>query len=464
MDYENDSPHDADEYFPLMPDFGQEWEDRPDVPPDAPTRPIGKEELPPDAPTRPVGEEELPPIERVTASPPDGKPARKRKGLRLPVLIALGALVLIAFAVAGVLVINRITGAVDLSAALPSIFGDEGPVEPGERAGTAIAGSDTAATADTSTPEGVLLEPTTAPGGQAITPSSEPAATADVTEAPAATPTSEPTPTEGPIAVPAAGDVTLQGGVEMIVVPGGTFEMGGGESGEAHQVTLDGFLIDRYEVTNAQWSACASVGACPPPSPQTDVAGEPYYGEEDYEDYPVINVTWYSADAYCQWRGARLPTEAEWEMAARWDPATGEVSAYPWGDTWNPANLNFCDEGCALTTSNPTYDDGYAQTAPVGSFPDGASALGVLDMAGNVAEWVADWYAPDYYADSPEENPTGPMNGEERVVRGGSWGVANADLFRSTLRSAFEPVASGPGVGLRCALDAEKRERPGGDN
>jgi formylglycine-generating enzyme required for sulfatase activity len=437
MDHDNDSPHDADEFFPLMPDFGEEREEGAGVPPDAPTRPIG--------------EGELPPIRRVSASQPGGRQVRKRRNIRPPVLIGLSALVLIVFVVAGWLAVNLVMGRVDLSAALPSVFGDEGGIEPGEEAGTPIAGPDTAATADTPTPEGMLLEPTTPADGQAITPSPEPTAT----------PTSAPTPTEGPTAAPAAGDMTLQGGVEMIVVPGGTFEMGGGESGEAHEVTLDGFLIDRYEVTNAQWSACASVGACPPPNPQTDVAGDPYYGEEDYADYPVINVTWYSADAYCQWRGARLPTEAEWEMAARWDPETGEVSAYPWGDTWDPANLNFCDKSCALTSSNPTYDDGYAQAAPVGSFPGGASPLGVLDMAGNVAEWVADWYAPDYYADSPGENPTGPPDGEERVVRGGSWGVANADLFRSTLRSAFEPVASGPGVGVRCALDAAKRQRPG---
>ena len=289
---------------------------------------------------------------------------------------------------------------------------------------------------------GALIEPTAAP---------------PLSETPAVRVTLlPPSPTDTP--TPSVGSSIVQAGVRMIYVPGGTFAMGSRfapEEGPIHDVTLSPYYIDQYEVTNAQWLACVSAGGCADPDVTTAYDGTPYYGVAAFDNYPVVNVTWYEADAYCQWRGARLPTEAEWEMAARWNPATGAVTIYPWGDDWDPLRLNFCDASCPLTANaDSSADDGWPQVAPVGSFPDGASPVGALDMAGNVAEWVADWYSAGYYAASPAENPTGPASGTLRVVRGGAWGVGR-DLLRSTARSRFSPDLFGAGLGLRCAVSAD---------
>ncbi len=250
----------------------------------------------------------------------------------------------------------------------------------------------------------------------------------------------------------------LHHGVEMVLVPGGSFVMGSevrSDESPPHIVTLSPYYMDLYEVTNEQWAECVTAGACAPPH-ATDLVGQPYYGEEAYAKYPVVYVSWADADAYCRWRGARLPTEAEWEMAARWDAAEGRARIYPWGDEWDdPASrLNYCDASCPLAGADTAFNDGWALTAPVGSFPAGFSAAGIADLAGNVAEWVADWYAPDYYAVSPEVDPQGPADGTQRVVRGGAWGVGSADLLRSAVRSHYLPDDYGPGVGVRCALSA----------
>lgn len=281
---------------------------------------------------------------------------------------------------------------------------------------------------------GVLIEPTGSPG------------TPGAGESPApVTPTPDGT--------------FLQEGVPMVYVIGGTFMMGSQAAereSPIHEVTLDPYYIDQYEVTNAQWAACVAAGVCSPPASTDAYDGTPYYGVEDFDNYPVVYVSWDDADAYCRWRGARLPTEAEWEMAARWNPDTGEVTVYPWGDEWDPARANYCDASCLLTDSSfldPDFDDGWPQMAPVGSFPLGASPVGALDMAGNVAEWVADWFSRTYYAIAPAENPTGPATGTERVVRGGAWGVSSNGV-RSAARSSFAPYSEGPGLGFRCAISA----------
>ncbi|HOA25262.1 MAG TPA: SUMF1/EgtB/PvdO family nonheme iron enzyme [Aggregatilineales bacterium] len=246
-----------------------------------------------------------------------------------------------------------------------------------------------------------------------------------------------------------------QRGTEMVLVPGGTFLMGGGPAEPAHEVTLDAFYIDRYEVSQEQWQQCVVEGACLPPSPTGDEPGEDTYGLAEFARHPVTNINWQNANAYCRWRGGALPTEAQWEMAARWNPVTGAVSIYPWGDEWDAARLNTCDASCPLEEANLDTDDGWRQTAPVDSFPEGASPVGAFNMVGNVAEWIADWYAEDYYENAPAKNPTGPESGTERVVRGGAWNIADPALFDARARSSFDPTNGSPGIGVRCIIPAD---------
>jgi len=242
--------------------------------------------------------------------------------------------------------------------------------------------------------------------------------------------------------------------VPMVLVPAGSFEMGNddGKPDErpAHTVTLDAFYIDQYEVTNAQYAACVEAGVCDPPSRTDSETRLSYYGDPQYDDYPVVGVTWSAARTYCQWRGARLPTEAEWEKAARGT----EGYLYPWGDEFDPSRLNYCDlncdDCCGIPWADLQHDDGYADTAPVGSYPDGASPYGVYDLAGNVWEWVADWYDQGYYAISPAENPAGPSSGVQRVMRGGGI-FEEAYYTRATMRRRFMPDVYSTSVGFRCA-------------
>ncbi|MBN1310797.1 MAG: SUMF1/EgtB/PvdO family nonheme iron enzyme [Anaerolineae bacterium] len=260
------------------------------------------------------------------------------------------------------------------------------------------------------------------------------------------------------------GQDIIQAGVSMVYVTGGTFMMGndaGGVASPVHEVILSPFFIDTYEVTNQLWAACVDAGACSEPGSTGSYTGEPYYGVEAFEDYPVIYVSWFDADAYCHWRGARLPTEAEWEMAARWDPSADASLVYPWGNDWDRANLNYCDSSCAYVDPgfvDPTYDDGWPQMAPVGSFPGGVSPFGAFDMAGNVTEWVADWYSSSYYAVSPAKNPTGPSTGTTKGVRGGAWSL-NQALTTGSVRARFDPLTKSAAIGFRCAISANAVSR-----
>ena len=245
-------------------------------------------------------------------------------------------------------------------------------------------------------------------------------------------------------------EITDEKGVEMILIPEGTFVMGSDASNfdyekPAHQVALDAYYIDKYEVTNALYKACVDEGVCDQP------VNPGVYSDSQFAQYPVTFVKWQMAVDFCEWRGARLPTEAEWEKAAR---GTDERS-YPWGNEFVDSNANFCDGKCILAAADKSIDDGYQEAAPVGSYPKGVSPYGVYDMAGNVWEWVADWADEDYYANSPEANPQGPETGKLRNIRGGSWHDPQGFLL-SYARGANQPSLILKELGIRCARNASE--------
>ena len=233
----------------------------------------------------------------------------------------------------------------------------------------------------------------------------------------------------------AAGDTWTRSADDMVMVyvPAGEFQMGSetGQDNEkpVHTVAVDGFWLDRTEVTNAQYGKCVTAGKCYP----SQFAVSSYLNGATQ---PVAGMSWHAAVAYCEWAGGRLPTEAEWEYAARGP----EGSKYPWGSNWQEKVAN-CNESICK--------DGYEYTAPVGSFPRGASWVGALDLAGNVWEWVADWYGD--YPSGRQVNPTGPQNGDYRVLRGGSW-VSNEEGVRGAQRYKYMPNNTYGNNGLRCAL------------
>ncbi len=231
-----------------------------------------------------------------------------------------------------------------------------------------------------------------------------------------------------------------------ILIPAGPFQMGCSPADTQcaesekplHTVTLAAYYIDTYEVTNARWAACVAAGACGDNTPESATRPS-YYGNPIYANYPRIAVNWIWAAGFCAWEGKRLPTEAEWEKAAR---GSGDTRIYPWGNT--------APNGTRLNFNNPSGD-----TAAVGSYPSGASPYGVMDMSGNVAEWVNDWYAEDYYSVSPPANPQGPALEpgpfSYSVVRGGSWESALGEV-RATARGMGMPGSNWSyRLGFRCA-------------
>ncbi len=212
--------------------------------------------------------------------------------------------------------------------------------------------------------------------------------------------------------------VNEKDGSVLIEIPAGEFTMGSndGDSDEkpVHTVYLDKYYIGKYEVTVGQFRKfCNATGKTMPEQPSWN----------NRDDHPVVNVNWNDAKAYCDWAGLRLPTEAEWEKAAR----GSEARVYPWGSTWDNTKCNSSENG-----------DSYSNTSPVGSFPSGVSPYGCYDMAGNVWEWCNDWYGGNYYGSSPTSNPAGPSSGTYRVLRGGSW-CTNGNNCRSANRSWNSP-------------------------
>jgi eukaryotic-like serine/threonine-protein kinase len=226
---------------------------------------------------------------------------------------------------------------------------------------------------------------------------------------------------------------------ELLVLAGG-FTMGSNAYADdekpAHEVYLDDYYIDQTEVTNAMYALCVAAGKCDPPAQNGSKLRDQYYGNSDYASYPVIFVTWDQASAYCAWAGAALPTEAQWEKAAH-GPAEQK---YPWGNNLDPAQASH------LANFNEIIGD----TTQVGRYPDGASFYRALDMAGNVVEWVQDWFGEDYYARSPQQNPTGPIKAKLKVARGGSFRI-DADSMRTTARLHWSPSTASNNLGFRCA-------------
>lgn len=305
----------------------------------------------------------------------------------------------------------------------------------------------------TATPRVIVVTPETSPGTAA--PISTPGAAG--TSSPPAEPGKAGTEWTSPI-----------DGMTLVYIPAGTFWMGSPRNDPyakpdevpQHRPVLSAYWVDRTEVTNAMYAGCVGAGACAaPPTQFSDFSPHAYYGDAAYADYPVVDVDWNQAQAYCTWAGGRLPTEAEWEKAAR----GLDARRFPW--EWIgvpvPDKLNFCDVSCAFDFGLTQVSDGYAETAPVGSYPKGASPYGALDMAGNVWQWVSDWYSATYYAMSPATDPTGSDTGTLRVIRGGSWldGPYGGVLIhaRSANRFAQDPSTAKSDIGFRCALPAPAR-------
>jgi len=318
------------------------------------------------------------------------------------------------------------------------------------------------------------LTPTLAAGSPSLsaTPSSQAPALPTQTQAVNPSPTSPARVTAVPTAgvtatipaTPGIGSTRLSeiDGAKLVYVPAGEFGMGSSEAQyfaavrlclnaggkqdfcnkwemlekPLHTVFLDAFWIDQTEVTNAMYAMCVGAGTCQPPGHTNSQNHKLYYGEDQFADFPVIWVDWNQANAYCQWAGRQLPSEAQWEKAARGT----DGRTYPWGEGMDchKANINGCT----------------GDTTPVGSYPAGASPYGALDMAGNVAEWVADWYGASYYASSPKSNPTGPTSGDSKILRGGSWDVDIYNGGRSAYRDECGATCRLSDIGFRCAISA----------
>jgi len=263
--------------------------------------------------------------------------------------------------------------------------------------------------------------------------------------------------------------VSEKDGMPQMYIPAGEFTMGW-EGSDAtldvlpgpfpdfleHTVYLDGYWMDKYAVTNGQYQQCVAEGICRPCA-QNNIPpqGIAYFTEPEFANYPVVNVSWYMARDYCQWAGRRLPTEAEWEKAARGT----DGRKYPWGnEPYSEDKANICDVNCPPAKKgeigNTSFDDGYAGPAPVGSYPAGASPYGLMDMAGNIWEWTstaAEIYP--YDASDGREDLYDVADGEkwpERILRGGPWSNG-IGYQRSSFRYRAVAIYWNFNMGIRCA-------------
>ncbi len=245
-------------------------------------------------------------------------------------------------------------------------------------------------------------------------------------------------------------------GMPQVYIPTGILHMGGydiraaQDEFPAHDVALDAYWMDQLEVTNAMYALCVTAGACGLPRNLGTARKAEYFNSPEFKDHPVIYVTWGQAKTYCEWASRRLPSEAEWERAARGD----DFRTFPWGE--DKADHRFANFNMLVT-----------DTSRVGSYAMGASPFGIMDMAGNVAEWTNDYYDFDFYLTTPLDNPTGPSSSSSlnRVVRGGSLGDAEINIRvskRSSVRGSNLSAVPGsdlylgefsPRIGFRCAED-----------
>jgi formylglycine-generating enzyme required for sulfatase activity len=312
-----------------------------------------------------------------------------------------------------------------------------GPATPTTIAAIPSTTDESVAVIPSATDEVTVTEPPT----EATTES--PTITASPTTPPTEPPTQDVTPTAeiSPTPMPL---IIVQSGTDMVLIPEGPFMMGSRvglqDEGPVHEVFLDSYYIDRNEVTIGGYKHCVDAGACAVPEVVRSRTRFIYYGPPEYDVYPIVNVTWQEAETFCEWRGSNLPTEAQWEKAARWDADAKEAREFPWG-------TNAVD-GFFLNFGGSRFGD----TVGVGRYPPGRSWYGVNDMSGNVAEWVYDWFSEDFYSITPYTNPIGPETGTEKVFRGGSYASFGAEL-RSAARQHGDPDSRNEAVGFRCAYN-----------
>jgi formylglycine-generating enzyme required for sulfatase activity len=278
----------------------------------------------------------------------------------------------------------------------------------------------------------------------------------------------------------------------MVLLPGGPFLMGTDDpggfpadgEGPVREVTVAPFYIDRFAVTNRQFASFVEAtgyrsdgerfgwsfvfgGLLPDEFPETrGVAAAPWWRQvyradwshpfgpqsslDGLDDHPVVHVSWDDAQAYCAWAGKRLPTEAEWECAAR---AGLSQNRYPWGDEREPGGVYMMNIWQGTFPSRNTLEDGYLGTAPVDAFP--ANGFDLHNMSGNVWEWCADWFSPSFHIEGPRQDPVGPPSGDAKVIRGGSYLCHDSycNRYRVAARSSNSPDSCTGNMGFRCARD-----------
>ena len=251
---------------------------------------------------------------------------------------------------------------------------------------------------------------------------------------------------------------------EMVRIPAGLFTMGSDKKTDKNaylvempqrSVYLDAYDIDKYEVTTVQYLKFVLATNRPP---QVDWKFDGGNFQDTMVAHPIMHVTWYEADEYCKWAGKRLPTEAEWEKAARGE---ADTRIYPWGNEM--AGLSRANYG-RTGLSGPVRDRPerlllYPPIISVFKYDNAASPYGVFQMAGNVAEWVADWYDKDYYKTAPDKNPKGPDKGSQKAFRGGGW-IDSTPSVRVSQRNGTDPKTSMNWMGVRCARDAKEGDAP----